>query len=94
MAFFHRNYEETYKDEWECLNHRMFSPSLFKEHSGKDWPKIQMKDAEGFRTCANFPHSCQDTMPHINGLEILNEILSKHHLHSCPDFVGKSLEEI
>ncbi|XP_028833971.1 uncharacterized protein LOC114789067 [Denticeps clupeoides] len=73
-GIFYRNDDKAYNDAWVRLNHRYGQPFIvaFRERL-PNWQKIQSRDAEGLRTFADFLHACQEDMPHVKGLEILND---------------------
>lgn len=89
-GIFYRNDDAAYKDAWNRLNHRYGQPfiiqSAFREILA-NWPMIQSKDANGFRTFANFLHACQGAMPHVKGLDILNDCEENQKLvQKLPDW--------
>ena len=73
---FFRNDEQAYQDAWKKLNQRYGQAFIvqraFREKLS-NWPKIQTKDAEGLRSFADFINACQLAIPHVKGLEILND---------------------
>ncbi|CAI5694724.1 unnamed protein product [Oreochromis niloticus] len=75
-GIFYREDDEAYKDAWDRLNSRYGQPFVlqraFREKLAS-WPKIHSKDAEQLRAFADFLHACQQAMPHIKGLDILND---------------------
>lgn len=75
-GIFHRNDEEAYNDAWERFQDRYGQPFLvqraFREKLAS-WPRIQSKDADGLRSFSYFQNACNDAMPHVKGLEILND---------------------
>ncbi|XP_038157348.1 uncharacterized protein LOC119794073 [Cyprinodon tularosa] len=75
-GIFYRADSNTYKDAWERLNQRYGHPFVvqraFREKLAK-WPKIQTNDSTGFRAFADFIQTCNEAMPHIEGLDILND---------------------
>lgn len=88
-GIFYRNDNEAYQDAWNKLNRRFGQPfaiqRAFRERHSK-WPRIQPKDAEGLR---NFSDACQDAMPHVKGLDILNECEENQKLvHKLPDWAA------
>ncbi|RXN16504.1 hypothetical protein ROHU_027490 [Labeo rohita] len=89
---FYRNDEEAYKDAWDKLNQRYGQPFViqraFREKLSK-WPKIQPKDAEGLRTFSDFLNACLQAIPHVKGLEILNDCEENQKLvQKLPDWVA------
>lgn len=73
---FYRNDEEAYRDAWNKLNQRYGQPFViqraFRDKLSK-WPKLQPKDAEGLRIFSDFLNACSQAMPHVRGLDILND---------------------
>lgn len=89
---FYRNDNEAYQDAWNKLNRRFGQPfaiqRAFRERLSK-WPRIQPKDAEGFRNFSDFLNACQDAMPHVKGLDILNDCEENQKLvHKLPDWAA------
>ncbi len=89
---FYRNDEEAYKDAWDKLNQRYGQPFViqraFREKLSK-WPKIQYKDAEGLRIFSDFLNACLQAIPHVKGLEILNDCEENQKLvHKLPDWAA------
>ncbi|XP_025755466.1 uncharacterized protein LOC109196819 [Oreochromis niloticus] len=89
---FFRNDEEAYNDAWTKLNQRYGQPFVlqraFREKlSG--WPKIQSRDADGLRNFADFVNACTLAMPHVKGLQILNDCEENQKLlHKLPDWIN------
>lgn len=91
-GIFYRNDEEAYKDAWDNLNKRYGQPFViqraFREKLSK-WPKIQSKDAEGLRTFSDFLNACLQAIPHVKGLEILNDCEENQKLvQKLPDWIA------
>ncbi|XP_065115485.1 uncharacterized protein [Paramisgurnus dabryanus] len=91
-GIFYRNDDEAYNDAWNKLNQRYGQPFViqkaFREKLSK-WPKIQSKDAEGFREFSDFLNACHQAMPHVKGLEILNDCDENQKLvHKLPDWAA------
>ncbi|XP_067279675.1 uncharacterized protein [Pseudorasbora parva] len=89
---FYRNDEEAYKDAWNKLNQRYGQPFViqraFREKLSK-WPRIQSKDAEGLRTFSDFLNACLQAIPHVKGLEILNDCEENQKLvQKLPDWAA------
>lgn len=87
-----RNNDEAYKDAWNRLNNRYGQPftiqRAFREKLA-NWPKIQSKDAEGFKSFADFLQACQEAMPHVKGLDILNDCEENQKLvQRLPDWAA------
>ncbi|KAG1924936.1 hypothetical protein F2P79_025858 [Pimephales promelas] len=91
-GMFYRNDEEAYKDAWKRLQDRYGQPFIvqraFREKLAC-WPRIQPKDAEGLRNFSDFLNACKDAMPHVKGLEILNDCEENRKLVSkLPDWAA------
>lgn len=91
-GMFYRNDEEAYKDAWKRLQDRYGQPFIiqraFREKLAS-WPRIQLKDSEGLRNFSDFLNSCRDAMPHVKGLEILNDCEENRKLVSkLPDWAA------
>lgn len=89
---FFRNDEEAYKDAWEKLNQR-YGQTFVIQRAFRDklanWPRIQSKDAEGLRNFADFINSCMLAIPHVKGLEILNDCKENQKLiQKLPDWAA------
>ncbi len=73
---FFRTDDEAYKDAWCKLNNRYGQPFMiqkaFREKLAS-WPKIHPKDAIGLQAFSDFLNACQGAMPHVKGLQILND---------------------
>lgn len=91
-SIFYRNDEEAYKDAWKRLQDRYGQPFIiqraFREKLAS-WPRIQPKDAKGLRNFSYFLNACKDAMPHVKGLEILNDCEENRKLVSkLPDWAA------
>ncbi|XP_078020592.1 uncharacterized protein LOC144459802 [Epinephelus lanceolatus] len=89
---FYQNDNEAYQDAWNKLNRRFGQPftiqRTFRERLSK-WPRIQPKDTEGLRNFSDFLNACQDAMPHVKGLDILNDCEENQKLvHKLPDWAA------
>ncbi|KAJ8001007.1 hypothetical protein DPEC_G00186340 [Dallia pectoralis] len=89
---FYRNDNEAYQDAWNRLNHRFGQPfaiqRAFREKLNS-WPRISPKDAEGLRRSSDFLNACQDAMPHVKGLDILNDCQENQKLvRKLPDWAA------
>lgn len=92
-AFF-RSDDEAYKDAWNKLNHRYGQPFViqraFRERL-TNWPKIHPRDAEGLRDFSDFLNACQNAMPHVKGIQILNDCEENQRLvQKLPDWLASS----
>lgn len=91
-GIFYRNDDEAYKDAWNKLNHRYGQPFIIqrsvRERLAK-WPRIQPKDAEGLRNFSDSLNTCQEAMPHVKGLQILNDCDENQKLvQKLPDWAA------
>ena len=89
---FFRNDEETYRDAWEKLNQRygqLFVMQRAFREKLSNWPKIQSKDADGLRNFADFVNACMLAIPHVKGLQILNDCEENQKLlRKLPDWMN------
>lgn len=54
-----------------------------------NWPKVQSRDADGLRAFADFINACMLAMPHVKGLQILNDSEENQKLlHKLPDWIN------
>ncbi|XP_075942299.1 uncharacterized protein LOC142944945 isoform X2 [Anarhichas minor] len=91
---FFRNDDEAYQDAWNKLNRRFGQPftiqRAFREKL-TNWPRIQAKDAQGLRSFSDFLSACQDALPHVKGLDILNDCEENLKLtRKLPDWAASS----
>ncbi|KAL6463232.1 hypothetical protein MHYP_G00276230 [Metynnis hypsauchen] len=89
---FYRNDTEAYQDAWNKLDRRYGQPFIiqrsFRERLA-NWPKIQHKDAVGLREFSDFLNACLDAMPHVKGLQILNDCDENQKLvQKLPDWAA------
>lgn len=89
---FYRNDEEAYKDAWDKLNQR-YGQAFVIQRAFRDkltnWPRIMSKDAEGLRNFADFISACTLAIPHVKGLEILNDCKENQKLiQKLPDWAA------
>lgn len=89
---FFRNDEEAYKDAWDKLNQRYGQPFVIQKAFTErlsNWPKVQSRDADGVRAFADFINACMLAMPHVKGLQILNDSEENQKLlHKLPDWIN------
>lgn len=75
-SIFYFNDNDAYQDAWNKLNHCFGQPfttqTAFREEL-TNWPKVQPKDAEGLRNSSDFLNACQDAIPQVRGLNILDD---------------------
>lgn len=89
---FYRNDDEAYQDAWKKLNQRYGQPFVI-QRAFRDklasWPKLQSKDAEELRNIADFLNACQDAIPYVSGLQILNDCEENQKLtQKLPDWLA------
>ncbi|XP_065097354.2 uncharacterized protein [Paramisgurnus dabryanus] len=89
---FYRNDNEAYQDAWDKLNRRFGQPFAIQRAFREkliNWPRIPSKDAEGLRRFSDFLNACKDAMPHVKGLDILNDWEENRKLvHKLPDWAA------
>ncbi|XP_055004474.1 AMME syndrome candidate gene 1 protein isoform X1 [Boleophthalmus pectinirostris] len=89
---FFRNDEEAYRDAWKKMNQRYGQPFVIQKavrEKLSNWPKIQSKDADGLRDFADFVNACMLAMPHVKGLQILNDCEENQKLlRKLPDWIN------
>lgn len=73
---FFRKDEQAYQQAWEKLNsrygHSFVVQRAFREKLNQ-WPKIGSKEYLKLREFSDFLQSCSDAMPHVKGLQVLND---------------------
>ncbi len=88
---FYRKDEEAYQQAWEKLNdrygHSFVVQRAFREKLNR-WPKIGAKEYVKLREFSDFLQSCSSAMPHIKGLQVLNDCEENQKmLVKLPDWV-------
>ncbi|XP_068089941.1 uncharacterized protein [Hyperolius riggenbachi] len=88
---FYRKDEEAYKQAWDKLNsrygHSFVLQRAFREKLNK-WPKIGSKEYIKLREYGDFLQACDNAMPHIKGLQVLNDCEENQKmLLKLPDWV-------
>lgn len=89
--FFKTDYE-AYHDAWEKLNCCYGQPfaiqRAFRERLA-NWPKIHSKDAIGLWNLSDFLSACENAVPHVKGLQILNDCQENQKLvQKLPDWAA------
>ncbi|KAL7859454.1 hypothetical protein SRHO_G00146010 [Serrasalmus rhombeus] len=88
---FYRNDNVAFQDAWSKLNQRYGQPfTIQRAFRTKlaNWSKIQPKDALGLRDLSDFLISCQEAMPYVKGLEILNDCEENQKIvQKLPDWI-------
>ena len=73
---FLRSDEAAYNDAWSKLNTRYGNPFIiqraFREKIAH-WPKVEDNDAKALQDYSDFLSACNDAIPHVKGLSILND---------------------
>ena len=86
---FYGTQESDYHQAWQTLEKR-FGHSFRIQESFRekleDWPKLNIKDCTGLQRYADVLKSCLDAMPHINGLQVLNDC--KENRRVCSDHLS------
>lgn len=81
------HFTEMANGRWQILQ-PLVTQRAFREKLAK-WHKIHPRDAEGLRAFADFLHSCQEAMPYIKGLDILNDCEENQKLvQKLPDWAA------
>ncbi|KAE8629989.1 hypothetical protein XENTR_v10000654 [Xenopus tropicalis] len=88
---FYRKDEEAFKQAWEKLNTRYGHPFVvqlaFRERLNS-WPKIGSKEYVRLREYGDFLQACSSAIPHIKGLQVLNDCEENQKmLLKLPDWV-------
>lgn len=88
---FYRKDEEAYNQAWEALNARYGHPFVIQRAYRErlnNWPKISSKDSVRLRQYSDFLTACSNAMPHIKGLQVLNDCEENQRmLQKLPDWV-------
>ncbi len=87
---FFRTDDEAYQDAWCKLNDRYGQPFViqkaFRERLA-NWPNVHPKDAMGLQAFSDFLNACQGALPHVKGLQILNDYQENQKLvQKLPDW--------
>lgn len=88
---FYRKDEEAYQQAWDKLNARYGHPFIihrsFREKLNR-WPRIGAHDYIKLREYGDFLQNCSNAMPHIKGLQILNDCEENQRmLRKLPDWI-------
>ena len=88
---FYGTQESDYHQAWQTLEKRFGHSFRIQESFRKkleDWPKLNIKDCTGLQRYADILKSCLDAMPHINGLQVLNDCKENQKIVSkLPDIL-------
>ena len=90
-GFFYGVTQEAYEGAWTTLHDRFGQPfkiqQAFRSKLDK-WPKINVKDPVSLQKFADFLKSCNDAIPHIAGLEVLNDFHENQKLlNKLPEWI-------
>ncbi|XP_056236444.1 uncharacterized protein LOC130172051 [Seriola aureovittata] len=73
---FYRKDEDAYNQAWEALNAR-YGHSFVIQRAFRDklnnWPKINSRESLKLRQFSDFLNTCSNAMPHVKGLQVLND---------------------
>ncbi|KAI2646382.1 hypothetical protein H4Q32_025464 [Labeo rohita] len=88
---FYRKDNEAYDQAWEALNSRYGHPFViqraFREKLN-NWPKIGSRESTKLRQFSDFLTACSNAMPHIKGLQVLNDCEENQKmLQKLPDWL-------
>lgn len=88
---FYRKDEEAYKQAWDRLNarygHSFVVQRAFREKLNK-WPKIGGKEYVKLREFSDFLQTCSNALPHIKGLQVLDDCEENQKLLvKLPDWI-------
>ncbi len=73
---FLRKDKDAYQDAWAKLTERYGHPFVIQRAFREKlfaWPKIENGDAPKLREFSDFVQACSDAIPHVQGLEVLND---------------------
>ncbi|XP_073732301.1 uncharacterized protein [Misgurnus anguillicaudatus] len=88
---FYRKDDQAYQQAWDKLNarygHSFVTQRALRERLNR-WPKIGAKEYIRLREFSDFLQSCSDAMPHVKGLQVLNDCEENQRmLAKLPDWV-------
>ena len=88
---FYRKDSEAYNQAWEALNARYGHPFAIQcayREKLNNWPKIGSRESVKLRQFSDFLTSCNNAMPHIKGLQVLNDCEeNRKMLQKLPDWL-------
>lgn len=73
---FYRKDDEAYDQAWDVLNARYGHPFVIQRafrDKLNNWPKIGSRESVKLRQFSDFLTVCSNAMPHIKGLQVLND---------------------
>ncbi len=92
QGFFYNTSNESYEGAWQLLEERYGHPfKIQKAFRDKlaSWQRINPRDANGLQQFADFLKACNDAMPHVPALQILNDSEENRRLLSkLPDWAA------
>ncbi len=88
---FYRKDNEAYDQAWEALNSRYVHPFViqcaFREKLN-NWLRIGSRESVKLRQFSDFLAACSNAMPHIKGLQVLNDCEENQKmLQKLPDWM-------
>ncbi|KAK0142369.1 hypothetical protein N1851_019890 [Merluccius polli] len=88
---FYRKDDEAYDQAWQALNARYGHPftiqRAFREKLN-NWPKISSRESVKLRQFSDFLTACRNAMPHVKGLQVLNDCEENQKvLQKLPDWL-------
>ncbi|XP_051803238.1 uncharacterized protein LOC127533647 [Acanthochromis polyacanthus] len=88
---FFRKDDEAYSQAWEALNARYGHPFViqraFREKLN-NWPRVGSRESGKLRQFSDFLIACSNAMPHIKGLQVLNDCEENQKmLQKLPDWL-------
>nr|XP_054757838.1 uncharacterized protein LOC129263947 [Lytechinus pictus] len=97
-GFFYGSTESAYEGAWKSLRERYGHPfrvqQAFRDKLNK-WPKISARDPEGLQKFADCLKACNDAMPYVDGLAVLNDCNENQKLlGKLPDWLITSWNRI
>lgn len=97
-GFFYRDSESAYDGAWKVLQDRYGNPFImqkaFRDKLTK-WPKIGTNDPLALREFSDFLQSCNEAIPHVKGLAILNDCEENHKLlKKLPEWIVRKWSRI
>ncbi|XP_038140499.1 uncharacterized protein LOC119792268 [Cyprinodon tularosa] len=97
-GFFYRSSEDAYEGAWAVLQERYGNSFVIQKafrDKLKSWPKIAPNDPSSLRDFADFLKSCEEAMPQVKGLSILNDCEENHKmLKKLPDWVVRKWSRV
>ena len=91
-GMFYRTDEEAYTQAWDILHkrygHLFVIQRAFRERLNS-WPRIGPRESFKLRDFSDFLATCSSAMPHISGLQVLNDCEENEKLNAG---TGMSLE--